>query len=122
MIALEFFTNVLSTQYEFLDTGYYNPYRQFPEYRAPRAPTHYTTEGGGTYSARPDLTRAGGPGVYRAAGGAALVVGSLTGAALITNVYAQVIEDESQSDQRGLWQMFSSGLTGTVGIGSGLNL
>jgi len=122
MIALEFFTNVLSTQYEFLDVSMYNPYTQYPEYRPTRAPTHYTTEGGGTYSARPDLTRSGGPGIYRAAGATALISGSITGAGLITTVYSQVIEDESQSDQRGLWQMFSSGLTGTFGIGSGLKL
>ena len=33
-----------------------------------------------------------------------------------------VIESAPQEQQRGMWQMFSSGLTGTFGIGSGLNL
>lgn len=33
-----------------------------------------------------------------------------------------VIESAPEEEQRGLWQMFSSGLTGTFGIGSGLNL
>ena len=33
-----------------------------------------------------------------------------------------VIEDSPEEEQKGLWQMFSSGLTGTFGIGSGLNL
>ena len=33
-----------------------------------------------------------------------------------------VIEDAPEEEQKGLWQMFSSGLTGTFGIGSGLNL
>ena len=33
-----------------------------------------------------------------------------------------VIQSAPQHEQRGMWQMFSSGLTGTFGIGSGLNL
>jgi len=33
-----------------------------------------------------------------------------------------VIESAPEHEQRGMWQMFSSGLTGTFGIGSGLNL
>jgi len=33
-----------------------------------------------------------------------------------------VIESAPEEEQRGMWQMFSSGLTGTFGIGSGLNL
>jgi hypothetical protein len=33
-----------------------------------------------------------------------------------------VIEAAPEEQQKGLWQMFSSGLTGTFGIGSGLNL
>lgn len=34
----------------------------------------------------------------------------------------EVIERAPEEQQKGLWQMFSSGLTGTFGIGSGLNL
>jgi hypothetical protein len=33
-----------------------------------------------------------------------------------------VIQQAPEEQQKGLWQMFSSGLTGTFGIGSGLNL
>jgi len=33
-----------------------------------------------------------------------------------------VIESAPEHQRRGMWQMFSSGLTGTFGIGSGLNL
>jgi hypothetical protein len=33
-----------------------------------------------------------------------------------------VIENAPVEEQKGLWQMFASGLTGTFGIGSGLNL
>ena len=33
-----------------------------------------------------------------------------------------VIESAPVEQQRGMWQMFSSGLTGTFGIGSGLKL
>ena len=122
MMVLEFFTNVLGTNEEFLDAGFSNPYRQIPEYRAPSAPTHYTTEGGGTYSARPDLTRSGGPGTYVGLAGAGLLVGSMYGAAVITSAYGSVIANEPEHEQRSLWQVFSSGLTGTFGIGSGLNL
>ena len=34
----------------------------------------------------------------------------------------EVIERAPEEQQKGLWQMFSSGLTGTFGIGSGLDL
>lgn len=34
----------------------------------------------------------------------------------------QVIESAPEEEQKGLWQMFASGLTGTFGVGSGLNL
>jgi len=122
MMVLEFFTNVLSTQDDFLDAGFSNPYRQIPEYQASRAPTHYTTEGGGTYSARPDLTRSGGPGTYSALVVTGFVVGSLYGAGVTTAAYGSVISKEPEHEQRSLWQVFSSGLTGTFGIGSGLNL
>jgi len=33
-----------------------------------------------------------------------------------------VIESAPEHERQGMWQMFSSGLTGTFGIGSGLNL
>jgi hypothetical protein len=33
-----------------------------------------------------------------------------------------VIQSAPEEQQRGMWQMFSSGLTGTFGIGSGLSL
>ncbi|AXF52784.1 MAG: hypothetical protein [Circular genetic element sp.] len=34
----------------------------------------------------------------------------------------ELIQKAPKEQQKGLWQMFSSGLTGTFGIGSGLNL
>ena len=34
----------------------------------------------------------------------------------------QLIENAPEEEQKGLWQMFASGLTGTFGVGSGLNL
>ncbi|AXH79171.1 MAG: hypothetical protein [Circular genetic element sp.] len=123
MMVIEFATHFLGSQ---LDDeyhyGFFNPYRQIPEYRGRTPPTHYTTEGGGQYSARPDLARTGGPAVYRALGGVALVSGSIVGAVAITSAYNEVIHDEPEHEQRSLWQVFSSGLTGTFGIGSGLNL
>ena len=121
-MALEFFTNVLAKQMDETQHGFFNPYRS-PTVVDPKVtPTHYTTEGGGTYSARPDLSRSGGPGIYYVAGGTALVSASLVGAGVITESYEEVIEDTSPSEQRSLWQLFASGLTGTFGIGSGLNL
>ena len=122
MMVLEFATQFLSKQLDYPEYGFFNPYRQIPEYRGRTPPTHYTTEGGGTYSARPDLARTGGPQVYRALGGSALVAGSTYGAAAITSAYNEVIEDEPDHEQRSLWHLFGSSLTGTFGIGSGLNL
>ena len=121
--VLEFFTHVLSTQFdEYGEMGFFNPYGN-PTIVDPKVqPTHYTTEGGGTYSARPDLSRAGGPGIYRAAGGVALIGASMAGAGIVTGAYEDVIASESEFEQRSLWQMFSSALTGTFGIGSGLDL
>ena len=34
----------------------------------------------------------------------------------------EMIQRSAEEQQKGLWQMFSSGLTGTFGIGSGLTL
>ena len=34
----------------------------------------------------------------------------------------EMIKRSPREQQKGLWQMFSSGLTGTFGIGSGLDL
>ena len=97
-----------------------------PNYRvigeAPR--THYTTEGGGHYSARPDLTRSGGSVIA----GRAAIMGSPVAAAVVgahavtTQFDDRVIQNAPEHERSGLWQMFSSGLTGTFGIGSGLNL
>jgi hypothetical protein len=121
-MALEFFTNVLSQQMEETEVGFFNPYRS-PTVVDPKVtPTHYTTEGGGTYSARPDLTRSGGPGIYRAAAVAGVAGATIVGATLITESYDEIIEDATPSEQRSLWHVFASGLTGTFGIGSGLNL
>jgi len=121
-MALEFFTNVLSQKMEETEFGFFNPYRS-PTVIDPKVtPTHYTTEGGGTYSARPDLTRSGGPGIYRAAAAAGVAGATIVGATLITESYDEIIEDATPSEQRSLWQVFASGLTGTFGIGSGLNL
>lgn len=97
-----------------------------PNYRvigeAPR--THYTTEGGGHYSARPDLTRSGGSVIggrvaLLATPAAVAVVGAH---AITTQFDDKVIQNTPEYERSGLWQMFSSGLTGTFGIGSGLSL
>jgi len=70
------------------------------------------------YDIHPELTRAGGPGVYIAAGSLSYVGVPI---ALAGMNYA-VIEHDVPSEQRsGFWQMYSSALTGTFGGGfSGL--
>ena len=86
----------------------------------PKVPTHYTTPGGGMYSARPDLTRSG-SGVL--AGRAAQVTGpavvAVVGAHVITSQYDQrVVQKVPEHERSSFWQMFASGLTGTFGIGN----
>ncbi len=49
-----------------------------------------------------------------------IAVASAPLALAVANI--QLIESAPVEQQRGMWQMFSSGLTGTFGIGSGLNL
>jgi hypothetical protein len=122
LFVLEFFTNVAGTQADFLDAGFYNPYRQIPEYRPASPPTHYTTEGGGTYSARPDMTRPAGPGTYVVGGSVAgLVVVAYTSAVTIA-AYEEVIEDETPDVQRSFWRSFSQALVGGFGVGTAINL
>ena len=117
-LAVHFFDAVLSSQYEFLESGFYNPYRQIPEYRPRSTPTHYTTEGGGTYSARPDLSRSGGPGTYVAMGAFGLGVVVMYTSALTVSAYSTVIADETPDVKTSLWRSFSQALVGGPGVGS----
>jgi len=41
---------------------------------------------------------------------------------ILAGANIEVIERAPEEQQKGLWQMFASGLTGTFGIGSGLDL
>jgi len=96
----------------------------YTHYGAPgaRVPsTHYTTEGGGYYSARPDLTRAGGPGTYTAMGFIALTLAVTYTSAVIVESYSSVVEKAPEHERSGMWRTFSQGLTGT-GVGSGAGL
>ncbi len=96
-----------------------------PHYRvlADAPKTHYTTQGGGYYSARPDLTRSGGSVLMgRFALIAAPVAVSAVGAKVVVDRYDDVIDELPEHEQRSMWQTFASGLTGTFGIGSGLSL
>lgn len=99
-----------------------NPNKPFggPDYRVtqPRVPTHYSTEGGGYYSLRPDLTRRGGPGTYAAAAMVLGGTGVLVTAEVTHRAYGSVISSESPSTQRSMWRGFSQGLTGGVGLGN----
>jgi len=72
---------------------------------------------GHIYSMRPDLTS-------RSAGGLIFALKAMPYLAAPALAYAnfKAIESAPEEEQRGLWQMFSSGLTGTFGIGSGLDL
>ena len=123
---MEVVSHFAGKKFDELDTFHIN--RQFggPNYRvigeAPR--THYTTEGGGHYSARPDLTRSGGSVIAgRAARQVAPVATGLVGAHVFHSKFDEhVVQKAPEHERRGFWQMFASGLTGTFGIGSGLNL
>jgi len=117
-LAIHFFESVLTNQDDFIDAGFLNPYRQIPGYRPPSTPTHYTTEGGGTYSARPDLTRSGGPGTYVGMGAFGLGVVVMYTSAVTVSAYATVIADETPDNQRSLWRSFSQALVGGPGVGS----
>jgi len=104
-----------------MDVARPTPYthRGAPGPRVP--PTHYTTEGGGYYSARPDLTRSGGIGTYNSLGFIALTVGVIYATAVIMESYDSVVQKAPAHERPGMWRTFSQGLTGTgVGVGSGL--
>jgi len=124
--VLEFFSNVMGYQMEKMypdspmsGINWFNPYSG-PTVLDPKpgVPTHYTTEGGGTYSARPDLTRAGGPGTYVTMGAFGMGVAITYTTAVVVSGYAAVIEDESPDTQKSLWRSFSQALTGGFGAGS----
>jgi len=122
MIAFEFFNHVLAKRMDQPEIGFFNPYGNPTVLNPKITPTHYTTEGGGTYSSRPDLTRAGGPGTYMAAGALALTLGSVYGSAVINEGYFHVIKEETPDVQASMWRSFSQSLTGGFGVGTGLNL
>jgi len=87
-------------------------------------PTHYTTGAGGTYSMRPDLTRSGfqivlGRGMLFVAPLAASVI---VADATVNDYQSYVVDPLPAHEQQGAWHTYSSMLTGTFGIGSGLNL
>ena len=63
------------------------------------------------YDIHPELTRPGGPGVYVAAGSLAYVGVPI----VLASANFAIIETAPEEEQRGLWQMFSSALTGTFG-------
>ncbi len=118
----EFIGHMIQEQMGFNDLHYFNPNAPYggPDYRVtkPPTPTHYTTEGGGYYSLRPDLTRRAGPASYAVAGGALATIGVLLTAEATHRAYGHVIKDESPQTQRSMWRSFSQGLTGGFGTGS----
>ncbi len=99
--------------------GFFNPYTDMTRVLNPRmAPSHYTTEGGGHYSMRPDLSRISPYPIYGFAG-AVLYVGPPV---ILAGANFAVIDAAPEEQQQGFTQMFTSALTGTFGIGSGLDL
>jgi len=63
------------------------------------------------YDMHPELSRAGGPAIYYAAA----VAGYVGFPVLLAGMNLAVIESAPEHEQRGLYQMFSSALTGTFG-------
>jgi len=88
------------------------------------APTHYTTGAGGSYSMRPDLTRPGGQ-ILLGRGMlfvAPLATTVLVADATVNDYQSYVVDPLPAHEQQGAWHTYASMLTGTFGIGSGLNL
>jgi len=80
-----------------------------PEYARYGHPEHI-------YSMRPDLTRSGRL-VF-----AGKFVSPLLVPVVLAGANVAVIRNAPQERQRGMWQMFASGLTGTFGVGSAVQL
>lgn len=70
---------------------------------------------GHIYSMRPDLTRMG-------AGVGFATTAPIWAPVLLAVANTEVIRRAPQEQQRGMWQMFASGLTGTFGVGSAVQL
>ena len=119
-MALELFMHLAERRLaEGESIGFFNPYVDKARVIDPKTkPTHYTTEGGGRYSMRPDLSRMSPYPIYGFAG-AVLYVGPPV---ILAGANLAVIEAAPEDQQQGLTQMFTSALTGTFGIGSGLDL
>lgn len=119
-VVFDFAGNFIAGQDDFpqLPTTSFGP-------RSPMStPTTYTTGAGGTYQMRPDLSRNGfqilagsyGPFVVP-------IVGSIVIAdAMVGDYQSYVVSSLPEYEQRGAWHTYSSMLTGTFGIGSGLKL
>ena len=88
------------------------------------APTHYTTGAGGTYSLLPEMSRPGTQVILaRSMPFVVPVVASIVIAdATIADYQHYVVDPLPEHQRRGAWHTYSSMLTGTFGIGSGLNL
>lgn len=76
------------------------------------------------YQMHPELTRPGLPVFLSpAAIPGAVVLGSIVGAEMTIDAYDFMVVDRApEHEKQSFWHVFSSGLTGTFGIGSGLNL
>jgi len=79
-----------------------------PEYARFGHPDH-------VYSMRPDLTRSGRIITFG-------YVAPLLTPVVLAGANVAVIRNAPVERQRGMWQMFASGLTGTFGVGSGVKL
>jgi len=120
-VVFDFAGNFIATQEDFLQlpTTSFGP-------RSPMStpPTSYTTGSGGTYQLRPDLSRNG----FQIVAGSYApfvlpVVGSIVIAdAMVGDYQSYVVSSLPEHEQRGAWHTYSSMLTGTFGIGSGLKL
>jgi hypothetical protein len=65
------------------------------------------------YQMHPDLSRPGGPGVYYAVAGIALVAAPVVGAAWVTEAYRIAVVEQAPAEQESFWwRVWSSGLTG----------
>ena len=118
-VVFDFVGNLIVSQdsgFESLPTTSFGP-------RSPM-PTHYTTGAGGTYSLLPEMSR---PGIQVVAARSMPFVVPVVASAVIADAmvadYQHYVVDRMPEHQRqGAWHTYASMLTGTFGIGSGLNL
>ena len=107
---LEFLLHVVPSE-DRLGMNYFNPYRHFGSGVKPKLPFMDRPFGPG-YQTHPELSRSG---VGYIASRFVLPISYVGVPIVLAAANVAVIESAPEEEQRGLWRMFSSALTGTWG-------